>query len=95
MSPNPRDLRPGRPSFRGFDTLCTASHCQDLGQQCSEPDPGFVDIFFYILVCAKLFLVLNRPASVISRNLDNTHSGLHVASGFLKIHQEFMILDEF
>ena len=72
--------------------MILGAHCQDLGQQ---PLLGFVDIFFYILACAKLFLVLNRPVSVISRNLYSTHYGLHVASGFLKIHQKFMIINAF
>ena len=28
------------------------AHCQNLGQQRSEPDPGFDYLFFYILVLA-------------------------------------------
>ena len=71
------------------------ANCQDLGQPCSEPDPGFAYFFFYILVCAELFLVLNRPVSVSPRNLDTTCSGPHVASGFLEIHEELMNLEPF
>ena len=65
-------------------TKAAAAHCQDLGQPRSETDPGFDDVFFYILVFGERERVCGASGSVFSPEMDNTCSQLHVGSGFLK-----------
>ena len=72
------------------DFECSSGHCQNLGQQRSEPDPGFEYLFFYILVFDAPECIYDRSGSVISTGMDNTPCQLHVASGFLQNDSEFI-----